>query len=149
MQMLIRRQARNSPTTYSGTSVNSQLCSVYGRLTRYKCHNILVTGYSQIQAHESPTEYFRVFFFCLLRIRVFSYIRTVPILKSGNLTLIQTYYLILSPYTNCVIVSVMWLFCLRPGSTPGSHTAFSYQHIASFNLEQFLSHFLPFLTLTF
>ena len=104
-KVLISKQAQNGPTTHSGISVKSQLCSVHGRLTRWKCDNILLTGQSQIQAQESSIKYSRVVFF--LRTRTFSYIRTELISKSGNLTLLQTYYLIHNPYSNFILVSVM------------------------------------------
>lgn len=86
----------------------------------------------------SMSKYFCVYF---LRIRIFSYITTINLLKSGNLTLI--YYLIFIQSLNFISCpnnvpyGSSFLFLAKNGElNPGSHAAFSCQvSVISFKLE--------------
>lgn len=158
MQIPMSRQMPNSTATYSGTSVKAQFCSerltkrlnfqLTGRLTRYKCDNVLSTGWRQTGAQESSTTF--QCWLCFLRIREFSYCTNVKIRRFNfDINLLSNLQSIFR-FCHC-LSNVLYSFIppLGLGSIPGSHTAVSHQHIASFNLQQFLSHFLPFVPLTF
>lgn len=81
------------------------------------------------------SKYFSMYF---LKTRL-SYITTIQIWKSGNLTLLQYYVILyLSPYSNftCCRNGIHYFFS-SSGSNPGSHVAFScHAPLDSFNLEE-------------